>query len=97
MMMIKTVTQLYYVTDNVQQHTATGYVNVCQYAWQVHREPELHCSEQQEVFTVNWLQINFLLTSAEQNCDVCVSRVCGCMYVYSLAIMQTLTGCHCLV
>lgn len=63
---------------NVQQHG--GCVNVCQCAWQDHREPELQCSEREQgVITVYWLQINFLLTSGENNC------VCMCVSVWANA------------
>lgn len=60
--------QLYYAIHNVQQHAGGGGVNVCQYAWQVHREPELQCSkvEHQGVITANWLQINSISISGEK-------------------------------
>ncbi len=44
-----TVTQLCYAIHNVQQRRAGGGVNVCQYAWQIHTEPELQCSKREHL------------------------------------------------
>lgn len=74
----KSVARLYYAIHNVQQHAGRKSVNVCQCAWQVHREPELQCSkvEHQAVVTVNWLQISSASTSGAKYL-LCVC-VCVC-------------------
>lgn len=95
-----TVAQLYYAIHNVQQHAGGGGVNVCQYARQVHREPELQCSkvEHQGVITANWLQINSISISGEKylSCVFMSAWALTCVHIFVFK-HAAIDWCQCLV